>query len=121
MCFHEWPANVPGPRPTDCSGLSLEYQDLGAIGEGWLRLHVVPTACRASTGTGTGTRGTAVAVEGTRFEAGGFAGAIREGNTDTYGTISDGVTEVDFSIDLSPAELAPVLAGLAPLDLGRDL
>jgi hypothetical protein len=108
------PANAPGPWPRDCPGLALEYQDLGAIGEGWLRLDIGAAAC-------DDTRGTAVPVESERFETGGFSGTIQDGTTDTYGTISDGVTEVDFSSDLPAADLATMLSALAPLDLGRDL
>jgi hypothetical protein len=108
-----WPVDAPGVRPRTCAGLALDYQDLGAIGEGWLRLEIGAAACGDTRGTGT-----AVPVEEISFDAGGFSGTIQEGTTDTYGTMSDGVTEVHFSSDLPPADLVPMLGALAPLDLG---
>lgn len=107
-----WPVDAPGVRPRECAGLVLDYQDLTAIGERWLRLDIGAAACH-STST---SRGTAVPVESDRFEAGAFSGTIQAGTTDTYGTISNGVTEVHFSSDLPAAELTPMLAALAPLD-----
>ena len=110
-----WPVDAPGVRPRACAGLALEYQDLTAIGERWLRLDIGAAACHRSN------RGTAVPVESDRFEAGAFSGTVQAGTTDTYGTISDGVTEIRFSSDLPRADLESMLRALAPLDLGRDL
>jgi hypothetical protein len=105
-----WPVDAPGVRPRECAGLALEYQDLTAIGERWLRLDIGAAACHRTS------RGTAVPVESDRFEAGAFSGTIQDGTTDTYGTISDGVTEIHFSSDLPPADLVAMLGALAPLD-----
>ena len=105
-----WPVEAPGVRPRECAGLVLDYQDLTAIGERWLRLDIGAAACHRTS------RGTAVPVESDHFEAGAFSGSIQDGTTDTYGSISDGVTEVRFSSDLPAAELSPMLAALFPLD-----
>jgi hypothetical protein len=106
-----WPVDAPGVRPRQCAGLVLDYQDLTAIGERWLRLDIGAAACHRTS------MGTAV-VKSDPFEAGAFSGTIQAGTTDTYGRISDGVTEVRFSSDLPAAELTPMLAALAPLDPG---
>lgn len=92
---------TPKP-PTGCGWLRLEYRDLGAVADGWLRLTVTGEECFGGSG----------AIEGEPFRAGSFQGTIWRGG----GTVSDGTTRVQFETDLPAADVATLLASLTPLD-----
>jgi hypothetical protein len=96
--------------PQGCPWLRLDYRDLGAVSDGWLSLGVTSDRCRVQMGR----RGTAW---GEPFHAGSFSGRAQETWASTTGTVSDGVTMVSFSADLSADDAAIVLASLASFDV----
>jgi hypothetical protein len=96
--------------PQECPWLRLDYRDLGAASDGWLSLGLTSDRCRARMGR----RGPAW---GEPFRAGPFSGRAQETWASTTGTVSDGVTMVSFTADLSTDDAAIVLASLASFDV----
>jgi hypothetical protein len=96
-----------------CPRLGLDYRDLGAVSGGWLSLGVTSDRCLAQDDH----RGVAL---GEPFRTGSFSGWAEEGSTQTRGLVSDGVTTVSFSTDLSTADAAVMLASLAPFDVAAQ-
>jgi hypothetical protein len=100
-------------RPREsCPALSLDYRDLTAVWSGRLSLSVMSQSCLARQG------GRPPWSE--PFQAGPYSGRAETTSGSTMGTLSDGVTAVGFSTDLSIADAAVVLASLGPFDPGAD-
>jgi hypothetical protein len=95
------------PRET-CPALSLDYRDLTAVWGGRLSLLVMSQSCLAGQGGSPPWR--------EPFRAGAYAGRAETTSGLTMGTVSDSVTAVGFSTDLSTADAAAVLASLVPFD-----
>lgn len=114
---YEWPGGIARPpeqppvQVPACSGLTLEYRDLRTVLQGLLTLTVMQPSCDEPT---------RAHESGEPFRAGSFAGRVEEGIPQTYGVVSDGTTTVTFDTDLSAADVAVVLASLAPLDPARE-
>jgi hypothetical protein len=96
-----------GP-PMTCAWLSLDYRDLRAVSDAWLRLDVTTEACDGGTGP----------VSGEPLDVGSFQGAISASGQG--GVVSDGTTRVWFQTDLPAKELVGLLASLSPYDAGAD-
>jgi hypothetical protein len=98
-----------------CPGLELWYSrmapsdDPGALGGG-MSLSVTSEACRR---------------EGTTFRwedpirAGAFSGTVNDSAEITQGSVSDGVTAVDFTTDLPAEDATELLESLVPFDPDR--
>ena len=100
-------------RPREsCPSLSLDYRDLTAELAGRLSLLVMSQSCLARQGGGLPWR--------EPFQAGTYAGRAEKISGSTMGTVSNGVTAVGFSTDLSTADAAVVLASLVPFDASAD-
>jgi hypothetical protein len=100
-------------RPRDsCPALTLDYHDLTAVWDGRLSLLVMSQSCLAGQGGSPPWR--------EPFRAGAFSGRAETSPGTTMGTVSDGVTAVGFSTDLSAADAAVVLASLVPFGAAAD-
>jgi len=96
-------------RPREiCPALSLDYRDLTAVWGGRLSLLMMSQSCLAGQGGSPRWR--------EPFRAGTFTGRAATTSGTTRGTVSDGVTAVGFSTDLSTTDAAAVLASLVPFD-----
>jgi hypothetical protein len=97
-------------RPREnCPTLSLDYRDLTKVWSGRMSLSVMSQGCLADQGGSPPWR--------EPFRVGAYSGRAETTGGLTMGTLSDGVTAVGFSTDLSTTDAAVVLASLRPFDL----
>jgi len=102
---------MPAP-PAGCPRLYLSYRHPQSVRLDSLMVVVTSTRCA------WGLRGPG---EAQPLTAGPFQGLVVEAGSRTTGDVDDGTTRVSFVTDLSPEELATVLASLRPFDPDAEL
>jgi hypothetical protein len=96
-----------------CPVLQLDYRDITRVSGGWLSLSMMSESCFA------GRSGANDDVWAGSIHAGRFIGSVDPSKT-TIGVMTDGGTTISFTTDLSAADVAAVLATLAPFDRAAE-